>query len=328
MPNFVNVLSAVRNRTMNQMNPPAASGSGLITAPSMEEVGRLLPLEEVRIREEQRLRGMERLAQESLRTDDALGAVPLEGLLEQMYHQVQSNPGYSIFPTAVDAHPVSDYSYWYFMPTSQMSYGGIQRSLAAPLGRSTVMDYPETVWLPAEPVTPVEAPERTMLKRLPVEVEAMDVNDPRKKLATEAETLLGYLPLAKELHTPGMLKCALAKLEITVLEEKSVFAYKKQMAEHYRTTDKLEDPTWRVTPLKEYTEPVPEFVLQKAVEIKRELPEAMFYVEQLAEDPFLLVTLHALADFVSHERTLARELDPETAAYIEVWSEPKFEAMM
>jgi len=48
----------------------------------------------------------------------------------------------------------------------------------------------------------------------------------------------------------------------------------------------------------------------------------------LAQDPFLIVTLEPLTDFVSHERTLERELDPETAAYVEVWSEPKFEAMM
>jgi hypothetical protein len=311
MPNFANVLSAVRDRTMNPSNPSTPGGNGLITAPSTQEIQRLLP-------------------QATVRTEDAMETAHLS-LLEQMYRtqaQAQSNLNYSISATAVDPHAVSDYSYWYYLPNSP-SYGGIQRSPSMQPAHSTVMDWPETTGLPAEePPTPVEAPERTMLKRVPVEVEAIDLNDPRKKLATEAEMLLGYMPLAKELHTPGMLKCALAKLEITILEEKSVFAYKKQMAEHYRTTDKLEDPTWRVTSLKEYTEQVPEFVLQKAVEIKRELPEAMFYVEQLAQDPFLIVTLEPLTDFVSHERTLERELDPETAAYVEVWSEPKFEAMM
>jgi hypothetical protein len=54
----------------------------------------------------------------------------------------------------------------------------------------------------------------------------------------------------------------------------------------------------------------------------------MFYVEQLAIDPFLIVTLTPLQDFMTFSRTLTRELDPETAAYVEAWSEPKFEATM
>jgi hypothetical protein len=181
---------------------------------------------------------------------------------------------------------------------------------------------------PKKKMTVVEAPSREMLERVPVNVENLDLTDPRQKLATEAEALLGYTPLRTELRTPGTLKRALAKLEITVLEEKSVFAYKGQMAEHYRTTGKMPDPTWRLIALKDYKQPVPEYVLQKAVEIKRELPEAMFYVEQLAIDPFLIVTLEPLQDFMTHIHTLDRVLDPETAAYVEVWSEPKFEATM
>jgi hypothetical protein len=84
-------------------------------------------------------------------------------------------------------------------------------------------------------------------------------------------------------------------------------------------------PTWRLMKLRSYTAPVPEFVLQKAIEIKRELPEAEFYVDQLAIDPFLIVSLVDLADWSTNKD---RKLDPETAAYVEVWSEPKFEATM
>jgi hypothetical protein len=174
----------------------------------------------------------------------------------------------------------------------------------------------------------VEEPSREMLQRAPVDVQDLDLTDPRKRLATEAEALLGYTPLREELRTPGTLKRALAGLEMEILDWESVTAYKKQMAAHYETSGKMQMPTWRLTKLKDYKAPVPEYVLQKAVEIKKILPEAEFYVEQLAVDPFLIVTLKPLNDFMSPEMTLNRELDPEMAAYVEVWSEPKFETTM
>lgn len=178
------------------------------------------------------------------------------------------------------------------------------------------------------PVTVVDAPSREMLKRVPVDTSNVDLTDARQALATEAEALLGYMPLRKELRMPGTLKRVLAKLEISILEESSVNAYKNQMAKHYSTSGKMVDPTWRLTALNEYSQPVPEFVLHKAIEIKRELPEALFYVEQLAIDPFLIVSLTELHDYMSMWNTLSRAIDPETAAYVEVWSEPKFEASM
>jgi hypothetical protein len=171
----------------------------------------------------------------------------------------------------------------------------------------------------------VDEPSREMLKRVEVEVQDLDLTDPRQKLATEAEALLGYTPLRKELRTPGTLRRVLAKLEIAVLDEESVNQYKNQMVEHYRTHNKMLSPTWRVTRLREYTQPVPEFVLAKAVEIKRELPEAEFYIDQLAVDPFLIVSLAPVMDFMTNQK---RNLDPETAAYVEVWAEAKFEAAL
>jgi hypothetical protein len=174
--------------------------------------------------------------------------------------------------------------------------------------------------------TVVEAPERTMLKRVPVEVQDLDLSHPRQALAAAAEDLLGYTPLRQELRAPGSLKRALAKLEIEILDQASVDQYKVQMAEHYWTTGKMKDPTWRLTKLGNYTQPVPEFVLQKAVEIKREVPAAAFYVDQLAVDPFLIVSLGPLKDWVVNAPS--RALDPETAAYVEVWSEPKFESSL
>jgi hypothetical protein len=181
--------------------------------------------------------------------------------------------------------------------------------------------------LPLRPAA-VEEPPREMLKRISVEVPEVDLGDARQKLAVEAEVLLGYTPLRQELRAPGALRRALAKLEIAILEEESVNQYKKQMVEHYQTTGKMPMPTWRLTPLKNYAQPVPEFVLAKAVSIKRELPEAEFIIEQLAVDPFLIVSLVPLQDFTSGAFTLQRMLDPERAAYVEAWAEPKFEASL
>lgn len=171
----------------------------------------------------------------------------------------------------------------------------------------------------------VQEPSRSMLKRLAVEVPEVDLADEDKKLAIDAESVLGYKPLRRALHMPGELRRVLAKLELAVLDQESVDEYKAQMAAHFETTGKMLAPTWRLTRLENYTQEVPKFVLRKAVEIKRELPEAMFFVDQLAVDPFMIVSLSDLPDFVINQK---RTLNPELSAYLEVWSEPKFEATM
>lgn len=197
-------------------------------------------------------------------------------------------------------------------------------------GSSTFLELPDffnRYWANLTRKAPevVEEPSRSMLKRVEVEAGELDLTDEDQKLAIEAESILGYRPLGQSLQVPGLLRRALAKLEIEILDEANVNAYKAQMAEHYWTTEKMLAPTWRITPLEKYTEEVPKFVLRKAVDIKRELPQAMFYVDQLAVDPFLIVTLKELPDYMVNTK---RGLDPETAAYIETWSEPKFEAAM
>lgn len=170
----------------------------------------------------------------------------------------------------------------------------------------------------------VEEPSREMLTRVKVEADDVDLSDPRRRLATEAEALLGYTPLREELKAPGRLRQALAKLEIEIFDQKKVDSYKAQMADHYRTAEKMIDPTWRITPLSKYSKPVPEFVLAKAIEIKRELPEANFYIDELAIDPFLIVSIGKLPDFAVNQPS--RGLDAEMAVYVDTWSEPKFEA--
>lgn len=185
----------------------------------------------------------------------------------------------------------------------------------SPFGGSGSLGKPEKI---------VEEPSREMLTRVKVEADDVDLSDPRRKLATEAEALLGYTPLREELKAPGRLRLALAKLEIEIFDQKKVDSYKAQMADHYRTAEKMIEPTWRITPLSRYLKPVPEFVLAKAIEIKRELPEAHFYIDELAIDPFLIVSIVALTDFVVNQPS--RRLDAEMAVYVDTWSEPKFEA--
>jgi hypothetical protein len=204
-------------------------------------------------------------------------------------------------------HPLQDVAfdgsfYYYYM-------NGMRQS---PLGKKMV---PEKI---------VEEPSRGMLTRVKVEADDVDLSDPRRKLAAEAEALLGYTPLRKEMKIPGRLRQVLAKLEIDIFDQEKVDSYKAQMADHYRTAGKMFDPTWRITPLSSYAKPVPEFVLAKAVEIKRELPEANFYIDELAIDPFLIVSMGTLPDFVVNQPS--RHLDTEMAVYVDTWSEPKFEA--
>ena len=167
-----------------------------------------------------------------------------------------------------------------------------------------------------------------MLTRVPVV--SLDTADENFALAIEVEDLLGYTPLREHIKAPGRLQRALARLQIEVLDESSVDAYKAQMVLHYDTHNKMAQPTWRLTALADYALKIPLFVLSKAVQLKRELPEARFYVDHLAVDPFLIVCAGPNGDdpqdHVVNVKT--RDLDADTQAYIEVWSEPRFEAAL
>ena len=314
MPNFATVFSGARQRTIDRLTGHSTATTDIMVAPTEEEAYRLTGV-----------RSLPSLP--NLQTE--LAALPQNNVI---YSPVDPWPWHTDVPRSSQGTGASvsfaglqedplqrAYSYWY--SNSSGSYTPVGQGIYGFNGGDTA-----NAMTPALEV--VDEPSRDMLQRVPVEVQNLDLTDPRQKLASEAEALLGYTPLRQELRTPGTLKRVLAKLEISVLEEKGVSAYKKQMAEHYSTSGKMFDPTWRITPLKDYRQPVPEFALQKAIEIKRELPEAMFYVEQLAIDPFLIVTLNPLQDFMSPWNTLKRALDPETAVYVEAWSEPKFEATM
>lgn len=68
---------------------------------------------------------------------------------------------------------------------------------------------------------------------------------------------------------------------------------------------------WQSVSLASYASPIPEFVIEKALQIKGELPDAVFRVEHLLReevvvDPFLVLIYNSVV------------------YYIEVWDEPKF----
>ncbi len=154
------------------------------------------------------------------------------------------------------------------------------------------------------------------------------LNGERAKLATRAADLLGYKGLANHISgrisiaaSEGKLTETLKALDLEVLDISAVLGY--QMEEAGRLTlDKLKEnftawtggyfspAQWHTQALTDYEKAIPEFVLDKAVRIKEQLPEVTFRVQYLSEpkaDPFLIAILG------------------KEVYYIEAWDEPRFE---
>ena len=150
----------------------------------------------------------------------------------------------------------------------------------------------------------------------------------RGRLAARAADLLGYKALVADVAGvssfgvySGKLTETLLKLEMNVLDASVVIKY--QMEEIARRTEEVirerldqwvagwfSAASWQHTPLKSYTRPVPEFVLDKAIRIKEAVPDVDFYIQHLSDpkaDPFLIAKLG------------------EEIYYIEAWDEPRFE---
>jgi hypothetical protein len=148
-------------------------------------------------------------------------------------------------------------------------------------------------------------------------------NTARKVLADKAASLLGYTKLQKEIKTPGRLGMALLELEIQPLVKSTVVAYKEKRLDRERRKYEKENMygnrytqvLWKEQSLEGYKEEVPEFVLNKAVQIAEKVPGTKFFVEELkvvtkTVDPFLIAR-HGGEEY-----------------YIEVWDEPKFEGKL
>lgn len=157
--------------------------------------------------------------------------------------------------------------------------------------------------------------------------ELSEVDQERLYLATRAKDLLGYSGLVAdvtgEVAVPklGPLAEALHTLDIQTLDTSTVIEY--QMQEMVRATREkilgglddwavgyFSEAGWSKTSLESYEQPVPEFVLEKAIRLKEKLPEVRFYVQHMRDpkaDPFLVASY-------------GREI-----YYVEAWDEPRFE---
>lgn len=156
-------------------------------------------------------------------------------------------------------------------------------------------------------------------------------NSERDVLAKEAAQKLGYTPLRDDAAgstslgvLTGKLTETLLRLELEPLDTAHVLRY--QIEEAGRITlekihERFQDwvvgwfsaATWAHSELSTYKQPIPEFVIRKAIQIKDVLPEVMFYVHHLTEpkaDPFLVACLGG------------------EIYYLEAWDEPRFESQI
>lgn len=135
------------------------------------------------------------------------------------------------------------------------------------------------------------------------------VEDMSRDLAEEAEDVLGYKVLGEEVASND-LKRHLAELEIEPFDQEKVDEYKQVMAGN--ASSSFTRAAWRLTPIAQYTQPIPLHVLHRAVAIKKGVPECEVLVNHLVHtavpDPFLVVKMGA------------------HVFYVDVWDEPKWES--
>ena len=162
------------------------------------------------------------------------------------------------------------------------------------------------------------------------ELKLSDLNAERMKLATRAKELLGYTALTADVTgqraigiTTGKLTECLLKLDLKVLDTASVIQYQLEemtRRNHEFIVNNIDSwagngwrtslGSWQKTELSQYDQPIPEFVLDKAVRIKEALPEVQFNVQHLSDpkaDPFLIAILG------------------KEVYYVDAWDEPRFE---
>jgi hypothetical protein len=150
--------------------------------------------------------------------------------------------------------------------------------------------------------------------------------EPIVTVLDEASQVLGYGSRGRpEPARKSPLREVLAKLEIEPLNEADVVRYQAEMIAELMLDPRYQADRlaasheyrffhyWEGQKLSSYSEPVPEFVLSKAIQIKKACPEVEFFVQTLEgkPDPFLLA-----------------KLGYDDHAFIEVWEEPKFEGRL
>lgn len=139
---------------------------------------------------------------------------------------------------------------------------------------------------------------------------------------------MGYeIDEVKAAEDQDVLYATLRSLEMEILDWRDVMVYKAQeltkvidrqvkqavAADAYNDSALSWPPRWDEHKISKYRERVPDHILQKAIEIKRLLPECQINVQKLDEstDPFLVA--------------LIKVGYTEVRYFIDVWDEPGFE---
>ena len=131
--------------------------------------------------------------------------------------------------------------------------------------------------------------------------ETLNLDTLSESIHQAAQDVLGYSCKEKtnrSLESESLLLGALQSLGIEILNEKSVRQYQGQMvARAYEKStptpwdwEWTSNPGWERKDLKKYTRPVPDFAIERALQIKELCPDVEFYVEELVDqvDPFLI----------------------------------------
>jgi hypothetical protein len=143
------------------------------------------------------------------------------------------------------------------------------------------------------------------LTRTPLPAAPADpFTETEREVFDKAKAVLGYKRPLKPEEKP--LHKALCRLAIAPFDPKVVKDYKDSK----ESRGYISSTVWQRKPLDKYDGMVPEFALQRALDIKAECPKAKFTVDALTKvpDPFLVVTLG------------------DEEFYVDVWLEPDFHA--
>lgn len=148
-------------------------------------------------------------------------------------------------------------------------------------------------------------PKKVELKRKALDTAAVDpFTESEQGVFARAKAELGYKRPIKPEEKP--LYKALARLGIAPFADADVRAYMSSKV----TRGFLQSTVWARAPLAEFTGMVPEFAIQRALDIKTECPGATFMVDSLVTrpDPFLIAVLG------------------DEQFVVDVWDEPDFHA--
>lgn len=145
--------------------------------------------------------------------------------------------------------------------------------------------------------------------------ELLENTEERTKRASLACLALGYKELSlavaetRQRLTLEDVEEGLREAGIQIFDNKDVSQYKSQVRDR-----NWSNGAWATTLISEYGQPVPEFAIDTALQIKQAIPEAEFSIEHFVHwstnDPFLSFKVPGV----------------QRRFVVEVWDEPDFEA--